>query len=245
MLRRVRSRFGVSAPRVTVRAHIPWYWRLLATALLLTAVIVLASWVYVIGLRYAGYDKTLAEQELSALRDRVEILETEAKRLRSIGSSSESSLQIERTAQLRLSEQVKRLEAENSRLREDLAEFENIASGETKTKTISIHRMRVEPDLAVEGAYRYRLLLAAPASRLDREFRGRLQLIATVQREDKIAIVEIPDAASPDLQKFLVNFKYFRRIEGSIMLPTDAVLKKLEARLMQGATMVASQQVML
>ena len=245
MLRRVRGRFGMLAPRMTVRAHIPWYWRALVTVFLLAAVIVLASWVYDVGRRFAGYDKSKADQELSALRERVETLESEAEHIRGSGSGNETSLQIERTAQQQLGEQVKKLEAENDRLREDLAAFENLASGQANNENIGINRLQVEPDSTAIGAYRYRMLLSAPVSHPDSEFKGRLQLVASFQQDGKTAIVNIPDAASPDSPKFLLSFKYFRRIEGSFTLPATAVLKKLEIRLMQGATVVASQQVML
>lgn len=243
MLRRLRGRFGMAAPRVTVRAHIPWHWRALVTILLLISVISLVSWVYVVSSRYAGRDKTTTEQELSGLRNRVEALETEAEHLRAIGNGSEASLQIERTAQQKLGEQVKRLEAENSSLREDLAAFENLAAGEVKNQTVSIHRMQVVPAATAGDVCRYRFLLAAPASRSDHEFKGQLQMVATIQQGGKTVIVNIPDAAAPDTQKFLVSFKYFRRIEGTFTLPANAVLKKLEVRLMQGTTVVASQQV--
>lgn len=243
MLRRVRGRFGMSAPRVTVRAHIPWYFRVLAATMLLIVVILLSSLVYVVGSGYAGFDETVAEEELNSLRSRVETLETEAERLHGIGSGSEASLQIERTAQQKLSEQVKRLEAENGRLREDLAAFENLATGEAKNNAISIHRMQVSPDSAAVGTYRYRFLLAAPVSRPDREFKGWLQFVATVQQGGKIANVNIFDSTKADSQKYLISFKYFRRVEGGFTLPSDAVLKKLEVRLMQDMSVVTSQQV--
>jgi hypothetical protein len=244
MLRRVRGRFGMLAPRVTVRAHIPWYWRVLVTILMLATAILLASWVYDIGRRFAGFDKNVAEQELSLLRERVAALEAEAEGARNIGTGSEASIQIEHTAQQKLGEQVKKLELENGRLREDMAAFESLASGEEKNETIGIRRIQVEPDLvAGAGSYHYRLLIAAPASRADREFRGRLQLVATIQQSGKTVIVNIPDATSPDVQKYLIDFKYFRRVEGTFVLPVNAVLKKLEARLMQGPTVVNSQQI--
>lgn len=244
MLHRLRRRFGVSAPRVLVRAHVPWHLRLLAALLLLTAVIVLTGLAYAVGRHYTGYDKTLEEQELVSLRSRVEVLENEAEHFRATSNGSEASLQIERTAQQKLSEQVKQLEAENGRLREDLAAFENLASGEAKNETIGIHRMQVKLDpTAAEGVYQYRFLLAAPVSRPDREFRGRLQLVATVQQAGRAVIVNIPATGAADSQKFLLSFKYFRRVEGSFALPANAVLKKLEARLMQGESLVTSQQV--
>ena len=42
MLRHLRGRFGISARRVTVRTHIPWYWRVAATVILL--MIVAGGW---------------------------------------------------------------------------------------------------------------------------------------------------------------------------------------------------------
>lgn len=247
ILRRLRGRFGMSAARVTVRAHIPWYWRAVTMGVLLTVIVVLGNLVYDFGRRYAGYDKAAAEQELITLRDRIEVLESEAERLRNIGSGSEASLQIERTAQQKLSEQVKHLESENGRLREDLAAFEKLASGDMKNESVGIHRMRVERDPAAgQGVYHYQLMLAAPASRSEREFKGRLQLIATVQQDGGIAIVNIPDGtSSSESQKFIIDFKYFHRVEGSFSLPQNADLKKLEVRLMQGPTLVASQQLIL
>lgn len=245
MLRRLRNRFGMSAPRVTVRAHISWRFRILVSILLLIVLILLFSWVYVICSRYAGYDKSTTEQELGSLRSRVEMLESEAERLRAISNGSEASLQIERTAQLKLSEQVKRLEAENALLREDMAAFESLASGEIKTEAVSIYRMKVVPDSTVGGPFHYRFLLAAPVSRPDREFKGQLQLVATVLQGGKTVIVNIPDSTASDSQRLLVSFKYFRRIDGNFTLPANSVLKKLEVRLMQGTTVVTSQHVTL
>ncbi|MFY9329270.1 MAG: DUF6776 family protein [Georgfuchsia sp.] len=232
----------MSAPRVTVRAHIPWHWRALITILLLIATALLVSWIYVISSRYSGFDNTSAEL-VGSLRSRVEVLETEAEHLRSISNGSEASLQIERTVQQKLSEQVKRLEAENNRLREDMAAFESLASGDTKNNAVSIHRMRVIPASTAGDACRYRFFLAAPVSRPAREFKGRLQMVATIQQGGETVTVNISDTDASDPQRFLVSFKYFRRIEGSFMLPANAVLKKLEVRLMQGLTVVASQQV--
>ncbi len=78
MLRRFRSRFGISAPRVAVRTHIPWYLRALATIAILSISIALAGWVYDAGRKIAGFDRRETEQEITALRSRVEELEQEA-----------------------------------------------------------------------------------------------------------------------------------------------------------------------
>ena len=243
ILRRLRGRFGISAPRVAVRAHVPWYWRVLTSAFLLAAAVVLAGWVFDTGRRFAGYDRHMTEQELDDLRGKVANLESEAEHLRSVSNASESTLQIERTAQQRLSEQAKRLEMENGALREDLAAFENLASGSDKSVGIGIHRLQVKLDPAAEGRYHYRLLLSATGLQSDREFKGHLQLSVTALQNGKTVILTIPDADSADAAKYLINFKYFRRIEGNLMLPPNTVMKKFEIRLLQGADVVASQQV--
>lgn len=242
MLRWLRNRFGVSAPHVIVRAHVPWYLRVGVAAFLIGLTVVATSWVYDTGRRLAGYDRSTAEAELQVMRDKTEKLQAELERLRGVGSASESSLQIERTAQLRLSEQVKKIETENGRLREDLAAFENIASGDAKSEAIGIHRFQVERDPSSIGGYRYRLLLSAPVLHTDREFNGTLQLLMTVQQDGKAVIVNAVATDPADPKKYQIRFKYFRRVEGSFNVPVNAVLTKLEVRLMQGSNIVASQQ---
>ena len=60
-MRRLRSRFGISAPKVAVRTHIPWYWRVLATIAVLSISIALAGWVYDAVRKIAGFDKRETE----------------------------------------------------------------------------------------------------------------------------------------------------------------------------------------
>ena len=127
LLRRLRShRFGISAPRLTVRPHVAWYWRALGLVAMASVSVAAGMWIYDEGRRFAGYDASQITLELDALRERSARLDQETAKLRTIASISESSLQIERTALEKLSQQVKLLEAENSRLREDLAFFDSL-----------------------------------------------------------------------------------------------------------------------
>lgn len=45
-LKRLRQRFGISAPRVAIRTHVAWYWRALATVVVLSLSLALAAWIY-------------------------------------------------------------------------------------------------------------------------------------------------------------------------------------------------------
>ncbi len=243
-MRRLRSRFGISAPKVAVRTHIPWYWRVLATIAVLSISIALAGWVYDAGRKIAGFDKRETEQEMTMLRDRVAELELEAAKLRALTNAGESTVQIERTTQQQLSRQVKALEQENGRLKEDLAFFENLAVAEGKEAGFTINRLRVEPNGNPEH-YRYRLLAAAQGGKKDREFRGSIQLVISLQQGGKSAMMVLPAQNDPGRQRFDINFKHFQRVDGTFQVPVGARVTSVEARLVQDGVTRASQAVVL
>lgn len=243
-LRRLRSRFGISAPRVAVRTHIPWYWRALAAIAVLSISFALAGWVYDAGRKIAGFDRRETEQEMTALRDRVDELQQEAARLRALANAGESNVQIERTAQQQLVRQVKALEQENGRLKEDLAFFENLASAEGKEAGFTINRLRIEPN-GNPGQYRYRLLAAAHGGKKDREFRGSLQLVISLQQGGKSAMMTLPEPNDPAKQRFNINFKHFQRVDGTFQVPVGVRVNSVEARLIQDGVTRASQTVTL
>ena len=239
-LRRLRSRFGIAAPRVSVRTHIPWYWRALAAISVLSISIALAGWIYDAGRKIAGFDVRETAQEMAILRDRVAELEQENTQIRALANAGESTAQIERTAQQQLAIQVKALELENSRLKEDLAFFENLATAEGKEAGFTINQLRVEPN-GDPGKYRYRLLAVAQGGKKDREFRGSVQLVIFLQQGGKGANMVLPTQNDPARQKFNINFKYFQRVEGAFQVPVGAQVVSVEARLVQDGITRASQ----
>ncbi|MBI4989724.1 MAG: hypothetical protein HZC23_12965 [Rhodocyclales bacterium] len=243
-LRRLRSRFGISAPKVAVRTHIPWYWRALATIAVLSISMALAGWVYDAGRKIAGFDRRETEQEMTALRDRVAELELEAAKLRALTNAGESTMQIERTAQQQLISQVKALEQENGRLKEDLAFFENLAAAEGKEAGFTINRLRVEQN-GNPGQYRYRLLAAAQGGKKDREFRGSVQLVISLHQDGKSAMMTLPVQNDPARHRFNINFKHFQRVDGTFQVPVGARVTSVEARLVQDGVTRASQTVTL
>ncbi len=245
-LRRLRGRFGISARRVAVRTHVPWYWRALATVIMVAVALALAGWIYDAGRRFGGFDRSESEQELRDRRAQIATMQTELERQRSLADAGESNLQIERTAQQQLSVQVKRLELENARLKEDLALFESLAQAEGRNqKAVTIHRFRVEADPAGNGRYRYRMLVAAPGGKREQEFSGRLQLTVTLQQAGKVVMMSFPRAEAAESSAFIVVFKHFRRIEGVFQVPAGAVVKTVEASMLQGSSTIAAQTAVL
>lgn len=240
-LRRLRSRFGVSAPRMSVRTHVPWYWRGAAIVVLLAISLALAGWIYDLGRRYAGFDRTLTEQEMVGLKERVAVLEGELSKASAIANASESNLSIERTTVQQLTQQVRQLEATNAALKEDLAVFESLAATEDKGVGISIHQLHAELD-ATAHQLRYRFLVSTQGARREKETKVHLAFQLQMQQGGKAVMMNFP-ALNPSDGKFIISFKHFRRVEGVVPVPADARVLKLEAKLTQDGSVVASQAV--
>jgi hypothetical protein len=239
LLKKIRQRFGISAPRMTVKTHVAWYWRMLGLVAVLSCSFALAAWIYDAGRRFAGFDRSEAEQQLSQLRESVGRLTPEAAGLRASVNASESTLQIERATQTQLARQVKVLEDENARLKEDLAFFENLIPSEHRDNAMLINRFRVEPG-ALPGEYRYRLLLMQ-GGRRDKPFQGNLQLLVTLQQDGKDVIITLPEEAAA--QAYKISFKYFQRVEGTFRVAPGARVKMVQVRIFEsGSTQARATQ---
>jgi hypothetical protein len=252
MLRKLRRRFGISAPNVTVKTQIAWYWRWLGLVVAAALAVALAGWMYDAGRRFAGFDRSELQQELTDVRERLVKLEAENKDLGAQAHAGEARLQIERTAQQQLAGQVKVLVDENARLKEDLGFFENLMPAEARDPGLSINRFRVDPD-AVPGQYRYRLLLLQNGKRVA-EFQGSLQLILTLHDDTKDVILTLPGDASADgkngsseiktdPKSYKINFRYFQRIEGMFQVPAGSKLKTVQVRVLENGVAKATQTI--
>ena len=242
-LRRLRSRFGIAAPRVAVRPHVPWYLLALRSIIVLGLALAFASWMYDVGRRFAGFDSHESEQELTTLRAKLEAAEEELAHLRKLANGSQSSLEIERTAQKQMSEQAKTLEAENSKLKEEVAVLENLLAGGGKGTTPGVARLNVE---AVGGGiYRFHLLLTSGSGRNDQPIDGNLQVSVTMIQAGKPVMLTFPSAADRDLPRYRVSFRRFIRQDGTFQVPADAKVQDVEAKLLVSGSVVATRKITL
>lgn len=229
-LRKLRQRFGIAAPSVSVRTHVPWYLRWLGLAVVLVLSVALAAWTWDAGRRFAGFDRSEVEQDLAAARAEAAKLREELERLRALTNAADSKVAIERTAQQKLAQQIRSLEQENGRVREELALFESMLSSETAVAApLSILRFKVEPDL-LPGEFRYRLLLLASGPRRGREFQGRLELAVGLTDDGRSAIIMVPAQAESEGPAFRLAFKHFQRIEGSFRVSPKARVGSVQVR---------------
>ena len=242
-LRRLRSRFGISAPRVAIRTHLPWYWRALSIVVLSGVSLALVGWIYDAGQRFAGFHQGASEHEIAEMRERIAKLESELEGTRKVANSSESRLRIESTSQERLTAQIRALEEENTRIKADLATFESLAGGQVGNAGLAISRLQIVPGGG--GQYRYRLLLAQNGDKKDKEFNGMIQLVATVQQGKETVMMQFPAAGDPAASQYQANFRYFRRLEGTFKVGAEDRVLRVGARLMQDGAVKASQSVVL
>lgn len=229
-LARLRQRFGIAAPKVAVRLQVPWYLRWTVFAVLFAFAAALAAWTYDAGLRFAGFHRSEFEQELASARAELAALRTEAAGLRATANAAESRLAMERAAQAKLAQQIRALEHDNARLREELAIFEAMAASESRpAAALSILRFKVEAE-ALPGEYRYRLLLRAPAARRGKDFHGRLELVVNVTEGERSAIIRIPEPREADNAAFRVSFRHFQRVEGLFRVSAKAKVESVQVR---------------
>jgi hypothetical protein len=227
---KVRQRFGIAAPRVAVHSPIPWYWRWLGIALLLGISAASAAWIYDAGRRFAGFDRSEVQEELTTVKRELLTAQAELDKLRALTNAADSRLSIERTAQQKLAQQIRTLEQDNVRLREELATIESMLSSEARTaSTLTIYRFKVEPDV-LPGEYRYHLLLVTPSARREREFNGRLELEVKLTEAGQDAMMRFPEPADAGASAFRLAFKYFRRVEGTFRVNPRAKVENVQVR---------------
>ena len=229
--RRLDHSFGIAAQRVAVRSTLPWYWRWLGLAVLLGISVASAAWVYDAGRRFAGFDQSEVQEELSRVTRDLDVAQKELERLRAIANAADARLSIERTAQQKLAQQIRVLEQDNARVREELATFESMLTSEARTGNApSIYRFKVEPEV-LPGEFRYRLLLVTPSSRRERDFSGRLELVVSLQDGGQNVMMSFPEQAdAAGAAAFRLAFKYFRRVEGTFRVSPKARVESVQVR---------------
>jgi hypothetical protein len=228
----LRRRLTISAPRVAVRSAMPWPLRWAGAAVVLGFCAAISLWAFELGKSLAGLD-TSAKAELVQLRAEVAQLREERDKAQSILNTSGSLITAERSAQERLTAQIKLLEAENRALRDDLGFFEKLipASG---NDSVAIRALQAE--VLAGTQLKWQTLLIQPVRNAP-EFRGKLQMTLAGTLDGKPWSIDAPGGSQP------LQFRQSRRIEGMVDLPPQAVVKNVSVRVIEGSVTRAVQSV--
>jgi hypothetical protein len=232
------SRWSIAAPRMTIKTYLPWPLRAIFFAIVVGLGGAIAMWAYDLGRSLTGFNPAATKEQLADFKEQIEKLSLERDQFSTTVNAAESQLNIQRSAQTQLATQVKALESENTKLKEDLAFFESLLPADTGTQGVSIRRLKAE--IIAPNQLRYRLLVMQ-GGKGERDFIGNIQLAVTVFQGGKSAMMVFPEASSADTEKFKLGFKHYQRVEGILTLPEGASMKMVQARILEKGQIRAQQ----
>jgi hypothetical protein len=232
LLKAFKRKFGIAAPRVAVRTHMPWYLRWLGIVAVGALVYGAGLATYDFGMEFAGFRRGEADRAQEKLRETIESQQRELSELRSKVAQAERQLQIEHATYSDMEKQAKSLSGENASLKEDLAFFQSLmpAAG-GRDGALTINRFRLQPE-TLPGEYRYRLLLVQTGLRVN-EYRGRLEFVLSLQQGDRKVVLTLPSQQDKNVKEYQLRFKFFQRIEGTFRVSPDAVVKSMQVRVFE------------
>lgn len=231
---------SISAPKMTIKRHMPWPLRAMFMVLVLGLSGAVAMWAYDLGRNnFAGLNPDGLRDQVETLTEQVKKLSAERAQLSTTANAAESQLNIERSAQAQLAGQIKSLESENAKLKEDLSFFQSLLPTNIGVEGITIQRLKAE--LVAPNQVRYQLL--AIQGEKGRQFVGNLQLSVTILQGGKSAIINFPEQNATDPARYKLSFKYYQRVEGVLALPEGATIKTIQARVLERGQMRAQQSV--
>jgi hypothetical protein len=219
--RRWRNQTGITAPNLVVRPLLGWRWRIAQGLAVLVALLATFFCGMSVG-NYADVGGKYLSGAVSQLADT---------------SRSESSVQIERRTQARLAETIKQLESDNLRIREEVTVLEQVVAGDA-APNVNIARLSVDAG-ASPGTYQYRLMLTRGGGASATK-NVNLHWVLTGFRGDKALVLVLPNA---DVSQSSVVVDRYMRAEGTLTVPSDFVIHKIELQILSGSSVLAKKMV--
>lgn len=229
-------RWSVSAPRMTIKNHLPWPLRAIFIAIVLGLSAAVAMWTYDMGRSFTGFKPAVTAEQLADLKAQLKRVSDERDRLQTTIDAAGSQVNIERSFQAQLTEQIKTLGAENSKLKDDLSFFESLLPVGTGAQGIAIRRLKAE--MVAPNQLRYQLLLMQ-GGKVVRDFIGNYQLIVTLVQGGKSAMITFPKPEAAE--SFKLSFTHYQRVEGVLTLPDGAVVKSVQVKILEKGAVRAQQ----
>jgi hypothetical protein len=228
--RKLRQTFGISAPRMAVRTHLSWRWKVPALLALVGLVAGMWWWGFDFGQFLSGFNRGAIVEKQNQLENDLALTRSESAKWRSKSSELESDLNIMRGAQATLSKQALELQSENTQLKEELAFLQKLFSDSGKQGTILIQRLTAERER--DDAYHYSLLIVRGGKPTE-DFSGQLTLQASVLTGGRPATIALPEDQPDAAATLKLKFKYYQRIEGTLRIPPGSQLRALQAKVME------------
>lgn len=215
----IRRRLSISAPRMSVRSHLPWPLRWAAVALVLGFSAALALWAFDFGKSIAGLDRRAAD-ELQRLRAEVTELRQRSDKASAVADTAESLLMTEKTVQERLAQQLKSAEADNLALKSELGFFQRLLPV-NDGEGLLIRGLQAHSPSA--GRVHYQWLVMQPGKG-PAEFKGRYEVTLGGTLNGHPWVYTAPQGPQP------LVLKQVLRVEGLLDHPPQAVVKTVSVK---------------
>ncbi len=254
-----------SATRVAVRSELPWRAKavVVLAALSLVVLIVAVTMVVYSNNRPAPQNADALTGELE--KSRADARQAIAERDRRLAQFAQldSQQRMDRAASEQVQAQLKALENENARLKEDLSFFESLLPTPSNAKGVVIRSFRLQALNDSERdnsrspgrssnrrpgdepqALRYRLLVQQ-SGRPERDFVGAVSLTVSLQQGGRPWVLQLPDTTIPEAGPPPLSFRHYQRVEGTFELPEGAVVRSVQVKIQSNGEVRAQQTFMM
>ncbi|MBC3869878.1 DUF6776 family protein [Undibacterium oligocarboniphilum] len=227
------------ASKMTITHQQPWPMKLAMSLLLIALIGAVAWWTYDLGRNFA-FGPQFNQDQVQSLRQKLELLTAERDQLRLEANTIDSKINIDRSMQKELTEQVKTLTAENQKLKDDLAFFEGLMPSATGTDGVALQNLKVEVVSSTQIRYR---ALVMQGVKNGKDFSGELQFSLGLVQAGKPVTMLFPDPKTGDAGKLKLSFRHYQRVEGLITLPDGTAVKSVLAKVLDKGQIRAQQTV--
>ncbi len=233
IIKGIKRKFGVFAPQVAVRPHVPWYLRWLVI-IVITILVLLLCWImFDAGRQFTSFDKNGINHEFDQLSDFNDRLKGENEKLSTQVTGLQRQLQMDSNTRGNITERIKALEDKNTQLKEELTFFENLVSGKGKaTGNVFIYHFKLKQGQA-PGEYYYNLVLLQGGEN-SKDFQGKLAFTAHLWQDGKKVKMPLTTKDSPGI--FNLKFKFYHRVEKTFKVLPDTVVEGLEVQVFENGT---------
>jgi hypothetical protein len=234
-------RLGVSAPKMTVKRHVPLPLRMASLALAVALGAVGAIWTWQTLFGNASAEKQQLSDELIETKTQLAQQKAELERVTEIANKADSQIKMEKAASEQLAKQMKALESDNGKLLGDVAYLETLLPADGAAGNVAIRRLNIDRESPGSLQIRYKALVMQ-GGRDQKDFAGTLQIIATGTLNGKPLTLTLPEQGSPETKdRMKIAFKRYQRIEGFFDVPVGASIKTVQLRLLEKGTLRAQE----
>jgi TolA-binding protein len=226
--KRWRQRWSISAPRVKIKNHLPWPLRAVFIAIVVGLGGAVAMWTYDLGRNFTGFKTGASAEQIAQMQSQIKQVGDERDQLQATINASDSQLNMERSLQEQLKQQVKSLEEENGKLKDDLSFYESLLPSDAAAKGIAIRRLKVEMVSPTQVRYQ---VLVMQGGKVDHDFIGNYQVVMTLVQGGKSAMMTLPKPDAAD--KYKLAFRHYQRVDGVLAVPDGAIAKSVQVRILE------------